>query len=79
MSAAELDRWLSQMELVRLTKRTQRAAQCRRLAAMGVPFEVGADGEPLVDATRYFAAPKAPRKARQTEPNWKAIRGPKAS
>lgn len=71
------DRWLSADELARLTKRVRPSAQCRELARLGVPFEVNAAGEPLVDAARYFAAPKSKPKQ---EPNWGALRrGQKAA
>lgn len=71
-----MDRWLSADELARLTKRMRPSAQCKALARMGVPFEVNAAGEPLVDSARYFAAPKARTKQ---EPNWNALRGKKAA
>lgn len=64
--------WLSQEQLYRLTKKRRAKAQCRALASIGVPFEVNALGEPLVDAALYFSDAK-PRK--KPEPNWGAIRG----
>lgn len=74
--AAEPDRWLSEIELVRLTGFKLARKQCAELARRGIAFTEGACGKPLVDAGLYFAAqPKAKKKA---EPNWSAIRGKKA-
>lgn len=41
--------WLTADELHDLTGRTRWQAQCRALAAMGVPYRPNAQGRPLVE------------------------------
>ena len=41
--------WLTAEEVQELTARTRWQAQCRALAAMGVPFRPNAQGRPLVE------------------------------
>lgn len=71
MGAADM--WLSPDEVAELTARTRWTAQCRALAAMGVPFRPNAVGRPLVEREAVVSTPaKAkPRKG----PNWDAISG----
>lgn len=43
------DLWLTPDEVAELTARIRWTAQCRQLAAMGVPFKPNAVGRPLVE------------------------------
>lgn len=65
--------WLTPAEVVELTARQRWAAQCRALAAMGVPFQPNAVGRPLVERAVVCQSQAKPRK--KAEPNWGAIRG----
>lgn len=67
------DLWLSPDEVVELTARERWTAQCRALAAMGVPFTPNAVGRPLVERAAVCSSPAKPRGKR--EPNWSAMRG----
>lgn len=64
---------LSPETIIELTARKRWSAQCRALAAMGIPFRPNAVGRPLVKRVDYFGNEKPARKAR--EPDWSAIRG----
>ncbi len=71
--------WLSAAEVAELTGLDARSwkAQCRKLAAMGVPFRPNGQGRPLVERgfiLQHAAKPKAKR-----GPNWSAIGGKKAA
>lgn len=67
--------WLSPEEVEELTDRKRWSAQCRALAAMGVPFRPNAVGRPLVERAVVLTGEK--RQRAKTEPNWDAIDGPK--
>lgn len=64
--------WLSAEEVAELTARQRWTAQCRTLAAMGVPFKPNAVGRPLVERSAVLSSPAKP-KARKG-PNWDAIK-----
>jgi len=70
--------WLTPDEVGELTGTgaTSWKTQCKRLAAMGVPFRPNFAGRPLVERS-LFSAPLPKPKAKQ-QPNWSAIRGPSA-
>lgn len=65
--------WLTPEEVAELTAKQRWTAQCRALAAMGVPFRPNAVGRPLVERAAVVSS-VAPAK-RKAEPNWSAIRG----
>lgn len=66
--------WLAPEEVAELTARMRWSAQCRALAAMGVPFRPNAVGRPLVERAAVCKQQTTkPRKKR--EPNWSAING----
>lgn len=66
------DTWLTPEEVTELTARSRWSAQCRALAAMGVPFRPNAVGRPLVERAAVCKQQSMkPRKKR--EPNWDAI------
>lgn len=63
--------WLTPDEVAELTARVRWKAQCRQLAAMGVPFKPNAVGRPLVE--RAAVVLSEPRTAkRKSEPDWGA-------
>jgi hypothetical protein len=68
------DLWLAPDEVIDLTGKQRWTAQCRALAAMGVPFKPNAVGRPLVE--RAVAAPNsaATKPRAKREPNWNAIK-----
>lgn len=66
------DLWLAPDEVEELTAKRRWAAQCRALAALGVPFKPNAVGRPLVERAAVCEAQPKPR-ARK-EPNWSAIK-----
>jgi len=66
------DLWLTPEEVEDMTARKRWKAQCRALAAMGVPFRPNAVGRPLVERAAVCKAQRA--KARK-EPNWEALNG----
>lgn len=68
------DAWLTTDEVAELTARKRWTAQCRKLAAMGVPFKPNAVGRPLVERAAVLSKPVATRKPRTT-PNWDAVNG----
>lgn len=65
--------WLTPEEVAELTDKRRWSAQCRALAAMGVPFRPNAVGRPLVERAAVLSS-QAPAK-RKPEPNWSALRG----
>lgn len=65
--------WLTPDEVAELTAKQRWSAQCRTLAAMGVPFRPNAVGRPLVERTAVCSKP-APAKAKRG-PNWDAMNG----
>lgn len=65
--------WLSPDEVVELTERVRWTAQCRALAAMGVPFTPNAVGRPLVERASVCKEHTRPKAKKQ--PNWSALRG----
>ena len=67
------DLWLTPDEVAELTDKRRWTAQCRALAAMGVPFTPNAVGRPLVERAVVVSKPAKPKAKR--EPNWGAIRG----
>lgn len=64
--------WLTPDEVAELTARARWTAQCRALAAMGVPFQPNAVGRPLVERAAICSAPAKPKAKRG--PNWDAIK-----
>lgn len=64
--------WLSPEEVIELTDRQRWTAQCRALAAMGVPFKPNAVGRPLVEREAVCSKPAAKR--RKAEPDWSAMK-----
>lgn len=64
--------WLTPEEVCRLTERKTRSAQCRALAAMGVPFKPNAAGRPLVERAAVLRYRERPARAR-TEPDFSAL------
>lgn len=71
------DTWLSPEEVEELTAKTRWSAQCRALAAMGVPFTPNAVGRPLVERAAVCKEATKPRVKKQ--PNWSAIGHGKAA
>lgn len=65
--------WLSPDEVQELTELQRWTAQCRALAALGIPFIPNAAGRPLVERGAVLKH-DAPRKVAR-EHNWGAIRG----
>jgi hypothetical protein len=66
--------WLSPEEVAELTARMRWSAQCRALAAMGVPFTPNAVGRPLVErAVVCKGSTNKPRAKRG--PNMEALHG----
>lgn len=66
------DLWLDPAEVEELTDKRRWTAQCRALAAMGVPFTPNAVGRPLVERAAVVSKPAKPKAKR--EPNWGAIK-----
>ena len=66
--------WLTPDEVFELTARKRWAAQCRALAAMGIPFLPNAVGRPLVERGVVLSRATIPRP--KTQPNWQALRMP---
>lgn len=66
------DTWLSPEEVGELTARSRWTAQCRVLAAMGVPFRPNAAGRPLVERAAVCSVP-AKAKAKRG-PNWDVLK-----
>jgi hypothetical protein len=65
--------WLSPEEVAELTARMRWSAQCRALAAMGVPFRPNAVGRPLVERAAVCKTQPKPRAKRG--PNMDALHG----
>jgi hypothetical protein len=67
--------WLTPDEVAELTGLAPNSwkAQCRRLAAMGVPFTPNGVGRPLVE--RAVVLTQKPKAKPAKGPNWSAIRG----
>lgn len=65
--------WLTPDEVAVLTDKKKWKAQCRALAAMGVPFKPNAVGRPLVERLAVCSVSSPTR--RRAEPNWSAING----
>lgn len=68
--------WLSAEEVGVLTGLCPRSwkAQCRKLAAMGVPFRPNGAGRPLVERAAVLTAQDGKPKPKRG-PNWEGIRG----
>lgn len=64
--------WLAPDEVHELTARKKWSAQCRALAAMGIPFRPNAVGRPLVERSAVLSAP--PTAGKTNGPNWDAIK-----
>lgn len=64
--------FLTPDEIHELTDRKRWSAQCRALAAMGVPFRPNAVGRPLVERSVVLST-KPP--AAKRGPNWSALGG----
>jgi len=64
--------WLTPDEVHELTAKIRWSAQCRALAAMGIPFRPNAVGRPLVERSAVLSAPQPAAKAKG--PNWDAIK-----
>lgn len=73
------DTWLTPEEVGELTglRPNSWAAQCRRLAKMGVPFRPNGAGRPLVERAAVISTPSKPKGAK--EPNWGALKHGKAA
>lgn len=69
------DTWLTPEEVQELTTRKRWAAQCRKLADMGVPFRPNAVGRPLVARSIVLPDSQTPRAKKKPQPNWDAIHG----
>lgn len=67
--------WLTAEEVQELTARKRWSAQCRALAAMGVPFRPNAAGRPLVERAAVEKAARSNAKVSRRGPNWEAING----
>ena len=67
--------WLPPAEVEELTGKVRWKAQCRALAAMGVPFTPNAVGRPLVERALYETAKAKPGTKSKRGPNWEALRG----
>lgn len=69
------DTWLTADEVGELTGLAPNSwkAQCRRLAAMGVPFRPNGAGRPLVERALILTSPGKPKA--KPQPNWGAVRG----
>jgi hypothetical protein len=67
--------WLNHEQVAELTGLVQWAAQCRKLAKMGIPFQPNGAGRPLVEPAVVLTTPVSRKRA---EPNWSALRGPSA-
>lgn len=65
--------WLTPAEIIDLTARKRWSAQCRALAALGLPFRLNAAGRPLVEraAVLHYDTSKPARS--MDEPNWAAM------
>lgn len=72
MGAAD-STWLDPAEVAELTAKQRWTAQCRALAAMGVPFRPNAVGRPLVERAAVCTAGKKAKKIKG--PDWSAING----
>ncbi|BDU17566.1 DUF4224 domain-containing protein [Lysobacter auxotrophicus] len=71
------DTWLSPDEVGELTglRPNSWKAQCRKLAAMGVPFRPNGAGRPLVERAAVLNSTKAPAKGNTRGPNWEGLNG----
>jgi hypothetical protein len=67
------DTWLSPAEVHELTARKLWSAQCRALAAMGIPFRPNYVGRPLVERAAVLSQTSKPTHKKR-EPNWGAIK-----
>ena len=63
--------------IIELTARKRWSAQCRALAAMGIPFIANAVGRPLVERSAVLSEDRPVRKPR--EPDWSAMQHGKAA
>lgn len=63
-------------EVAELTAKKRWSAQCRALAAMGIPFRPNAAKRPLVERLVVLSQPV--KKVAKSQPNWGAIRGKSA-
>lgn len=66
--------WLTPEEVTELTAKTRWSAQCRALAAMGVPFTPNAVGRPLVERAVVCKASN-PKPRAKRGPNMEALHG----
>lgn len=71
------DTWLTSAEVEELTARQRWSAQCRALAAMGIPFRPNAVGRPLVERAVILSQAGKPKP--KQEPNWGALKHGKAA
>ncbi len=67
------DIWLTPDEIETLTARKRWSAQCRALAALGVPFRPNAVGRPLVQRDAVLI--EKPRRKSAKGPDWNALHG----
>jgi hypothetical protein len=65
-----VSRWLSPEDVFRLTGKRRYTAQRKELTARGIRYDVGHNGEPLVEPAALDA--KQPR-ARNSGPRWNLI------
>lgn len=67
--------WLTPDEVHELTDRQKWSAQCRALAAMGIPFRPNAVGRPLVERAAVLSAERTGTPRKKSEPNWENVGG----
>lgn len=72
------DTWLTPEEVTELTARSRWSAQCRALAAMGIPFRPNAVGRPLVERAAVCKETQ-PKPRAKRGPNMDALHGKKAA
>jgi hypothetical protein len=68
--------WLTPAEVEELTACKRRDVQCKRLAAMQIPFRPNYAGRPLVERAAVLAYKERPAGAQQrkpAEPDWDAM------
>lgn len=65
--------WLSPDEVAELTDCKRRDVQCKRLAAMGIPFRPNYAGRPLVERAAVLKYKERPER-KPSEPDWDAIK-----
>lgn len=64
--------WLTADEVAELTGRVRHKVQARKLAELGVPFRLSAQGRPLVERAAVLTA--EPKPAQTIAPRWDRLR-----